>query len=567
MNLSLSRLQEIQNKSELKILGDSKICYYVAEKDKISSMPKHSNIYSLDEIFCSFNTDVYLSENDIPVANDRVKKIIDDLNTGVKSESDLIVLKRDFSDGKYEDALHEYFVTSLFTNKLRQYIPNFAYCYGAFKLNPSKLNAPNREVSFKNNMDYVLYENINGIKMSKALSTCSKIEYITWIIQIVLSLDIAVLQFRFTHYNLHTDNILIKSISDHSQNRNKYYIPYYYMNNTWVVETKSIATIINFDMSHVKYSPVNGDVVEKGQHFGPIGYNKMGIYSNEPRPFYDLYKLLMWSLRILNKRNYKVYQECRNIAIFFGFENGDQLENALDSEEKYGYIYSVDVSDMERSTSLSDFVDLMFDLYPEMNNIMKLKDSKSLEILDCDNLHDGLCQVKTNIINTEDLTSLLSVDIVLQRYKGLKKRENELEYICPVDSNECSKIKSELTQFQNMISNDRYKIYEKEYENILKRKQDIEDQLVKRNKQLEQFRVGSKYDIPSDIIVDTYRLGDYLRKQSKSLNLKINSLKEFVDVFDLKNVNLPNNGIRVDGPFQKVMQRYSEDDVKKLVEF
>ena len=95
-----------------------------------------------------------------------------------------------------ESLLHEFFVGSMFTNRLRQFVPNFAYIFGGFKLNiPYSKTGHNdsNEVRIcscdtEQKIDYLIYEKIDGVTMGIALRTCTLEEYLSWMTQLIFAL-------------------------------------------------------------------------------------------------------------------------------------------------------------------------------------------------------------------------------------------------------------------------------------------------------------------------------------------------------------------------------------------
>lgn len=428
-----------------------------------------------------------------------------------------------------EDLLHELFVSFLFTNRLRKIVPNFQLCYAGlkfnkpsvpahpvykFKLTPSSAtgidindtsyqydedfnsnnNSNNSDYEEENSdqddefkpldctgicpcdtsqtIDYLLQEKLHGSTMTMALRNCSLLEFLSWMTQIILSLELGVIHFGFTHNNLHTDNITIAPTSDNSDSNKppkkeilnkEILIPYFHNNDILYVRVISLAIITNFDLAHVKHMYVDLDddgdaVINKSEHFGPLGHDDLGIFHNETRPFYDVYKVLMWSLNILKKYNSKVYLEARKISKFFGFELAHKLEKALKDEEKLTYIYSTVVSDLEKTRSLKDLLDLMFREFPAMSKLVtrksdlvdpqtiKLRTSTmspnsvsnldGLDVLQC----NGYCPVsgfksedfnsnltkRSEVVLTLSDLNIFSVHDLVERHNGLKKRMEEL---------------------------------------------------------------------------------------------------------------------------------------------
>jgi len=199
-----------------------------------------------------------------------------------------------------QNTIHEYFIGAFGTNQLRSYIPNFVYSLGVFQCSPPYLdNASFSEQSLEdkniavtycqnndssNQTNYLMFENVvDSVSFKDFIRNgCTLEQYLNILTQLMFSLDVAYRIVDFTHYDLHTDNVLIRELP------NEIYIPYP-MNDTGhviYVKTKYVATIIDMGRSHIKY---------KGKHFG---YEQLisGTYPDKSYPAWDISKILFWSL-------------------------------------------------------------------------------------------------------------------------------------------------------------------------------------------------------------------------------------------------------------------------------
>jgi len=104
-------------------------------------------------------------------------------------------------------------------NGLRDYCPHFVKSYAKFKL-PLTSNFKRAKNPFENNplyksivTDMIVMENLEGCKkFFKYIknNVASTIELVSIVKQTLLATDIAHKKVKFTHYDLHSDNILIK---------------------------------------------------------------------------------------------------------------------------------------------------------------------------------------------------------------------------------------------------------------------------------------------------------------------------------------------------------------------
>jgi hypothetical protein len=378
-----------------------------------------------------------------------------------------------------QQLLHELFVMMLYTNRLRKIIPNFQLAYASLNLQkPLTICGTDNLTGIcpcntNQTVDYLLLEKLNGVTMTEALKTCTLEDFLSWIIQLSLAIEMGCIHFGFTHNNLHTDNVIIRKLDSETS------IRYFHQNHLYLLKTSTIAVMTNFELAHVKHKydgVVNPNdaarsafVVNHSEHFGPLGFTNVGIYHNETRPFYDLYKVIMWSLKILDKHNNagkspsilmkdseddNVFLRARKASKFFGFVYERDLKRALDTETKLGFIYSLTISDTERSRSISDFLKSLLSEFPRYNKFRRadsglLAPSElRLGYLDCTNfcLLDGRSKVinydQTNQGREEKMGKLdrlrfLGAQGCLERYYGLKKRSEELAkfvgLVCNVD--------------------------------------------------------------------------------------------------------------------------------------
>lgn len=481
--------------------------YYADSEEPTAQIrPVYSNAQILNSMFCVYDITALFSEDLPEVTADKIKTIIHRINQSddvIMAMSDLrsnptgrIIgddsidikvsnlelcllndkLKKDEVNAGLcdveEDLLHELFISFLYTNRLRKIIPNFQLCYAGLKATKNNQTTNEEENEMTTNcvglcpynttqtIDYLIQEKLDGVTMTMALRTCTLTEYLSWMVQILFSLELGVIHFGFTHNNLNPDNITITPIQpqnnpkgDNEKNKSKQTIniPYFHNNNLFIVKASSIAVITNFELAHVKHkynvpansntpnnipnSPIPDDellIKNQSEHFGPIGFENLGIFHNETRPFYDIYKIVMWSLRILQKHNEAVFSNARKISKFFGFVYERKLNEALANEERLSYIYSTSISELERTRSIRDLFKLMIKEFPEMKTIVESVSSyNKVSVLKC----DGFCPVSgfvssdfTNGNKNSDTNSLrlFSLQDILERYHGLNKRVEEL---------------------------------------------------------------------------------------------------------------------------------------------
>ena len=204
------------------------------------------------------------------------------LETSLLDIEGLFVLKapRDPNDVTLS---HEAVVGLFSINKLREFVPNFAYTLGAFGCTAPIVNNRTAKVEGWCSSDqakdspvlYIALENIKSISFSEFLKTGSSEDFIKYLVQILYALSVAYARIRFTHYDLHPGNILLRKLPRVTQIR---------YGSTAYINTEYIPTIIDFGFSHV---------VENGMNLGHFGQEIYGVNYNEAYPMFDVYKLLL----------------------------------------------------------------------------------------------------------------------------------------------------------------------------------------------------------------------------------------------------------------------------------
>jgi len=240
--------------------------------------------------------------------------------------------------------VHEYFVGMFGLNKVRSKVPNFAYIMGGFKCSPPVIDQNNKEVvAFCNNtnypIDYIIYENIApSISLREAVKKgCTFSQWLSYYVQVLYALSVAQDMVDFTHYDLHDENILVRDISHNGgkmsiSGTSNFAIPYPTERviggqaKTEYVITDKVATIIDFDISHIKY---------EGKDFGAYHLLPYGVLPRRSFPLFDAYKLLLMSMRTMFiSKNEDCFNKATNILRFF-----NQTESAKAIIEGQGPLY------------------------------------------------------------------------------------------------------------------------------------------------------------------------------------------------------------------------------------
>ena len=170
-----------------------------------------------------------------------------------------IVIKTPKTSDEIRNMLFEYYIGSRFLNKLRSKTPNFMYTYGIFMCNPlinaTKTNGSNEQTSMavnfcndnnKNNI-YLLFEKIDGLNLHDFILNINSEDeldiLINCILQIILSLDIAQKEGQYAHNDLHSENVMLRTIN--SPIEHEYIIGKY----KYKMKLNYISTIIDYGMN------------------------------------------------------------------------------------------------------------------------------------------------------------------------------------------------------------------------------------------------------------------------------------------------------------------------------
>lgn len=279
------------------------------------------------------------------------------LLSNFKSIHDMVIVKtaRDADDNR--DILYEYFIGTIGINTIRSLTPNFAYTLALFQCNPLPIknnkidlkkfcNDDKDSKDSKDSRNYVIYEKIVGESMHdfiKKATTSNDIYKIqTYILQLVFALIIAQKEIGFVHYDLHTDNIILRKLLSPK------IIEYEIYGKTYKIETDVIPTIIDYGFSHFVY---------QGIPFGGKTMPDLGILPTMTPIGFDLFKVVMY-IMITCFNNQKVFNEISWIMDYFkddqfGIYNAYKTKNIVNLGTAFdiGWASFYDISN-EKSPNL-----------------------------------------------------------------------------------------------------------------------------------------------------------------------------------------------------------------------
>ena len=249
------------------------------------------------------------------------------LSASLNNENNFFVIKAPQNPDDASALIHECFVGLNGTNSLRAEIPNFAYIYGF--VNCSAPIIKNKEViswcmdSKNANVTYAIYEKINNsISLATYIETCTAEDFMKIYLQILYALKIAERKIGFTHYDLHYENILLRKID-----RDNFFIKY---DNIYLDSNSYVATIIDYGMSNIKYTvndvPIN---------FGNMSNLEDLNITNDCNILFDVYKLLMFSLKRFKEKNNSEYNILKSLFLYFN--SIDTIDEVIKNEWQSRY--------------------------------------------------------------------------------------------------------------------------------------------------------------------------------------------------------------------------------------
>jgi len=332
-----------------------------SEKLKYYNVNQFFNEDALKTTMCTLNSLFYTKINDDNYHTEIIKRYINNLQkigeetaygyafTADFMNADNMFVIKTPKNSKNDNLLHELIVGLYGTNKLRKDIPNFAYIYGGFKCSPMLLYNNNVESwckrskhSNKNDVNYILYENINpSISFYDFLETCSPDDFLNMFLQILYALNYANKTIDFTHYDTKGDNILIRTITDirevknfgydHNfndlKNPDDFQIKYPDGKGGFVyITTDAIPTFIDYGMSHIKTNDKNDKL---NIDIGIYDFYNQNIYGDKSWIMSDVYSILIDVILSISQINGELNPCLMLIMKFF-----NKVENIEDILEK-----------------------------------------------------------------------------------------------------------------------------------------------------------------------------------------------------------------------------------------
>ena len=208
---------------------------------------------------------------------------------------DKMVVIKYSKDGNTSNVLHEY-IMGLILNTIRTNVPHFMYTYSYFVCN-EKIDVQRGDSVMlcggSTNSGHLTLEYVDGNKLGDLLPSLSIQEMGKLYLNIMLSMHIANTKVKFCHYDLHAENILVRT--EDRPVTQSYDIDGKIIN----VNSRYFPTIIDYGFARAEFN---------GLQFNRPGMNLNIIKNNinagnENHPLIDWYKLVWHSISSLRYKS------------------------------------------------------------------------------------------------------------------------------------------------------------------------------------------------------------------------------------------------------------------------
>jgi serine/threonine protein kinase len=213
--------------------------------------------------------------------------------------------------------VREYFIGINAINKLRYLTPCFVYTLGAFLCpKPTKTGEILFEKSTKNNTAFVMYEKIPGDSVQTLLKNdrLDFKQFLIILIQLLLGLEVAQREVRFTHFDMHAENVMARTGTGDSSS-----VTHFDMNTYIIDNPEFIPVVIDFGAA-TSYID--------GKYIGSYDYISHGML-NFMVPGHDMYKFMIYCARKTTNKKLK-----RSIMSIFRFYEGEDPYFIARDQEK-----------------------------------------------------------------------------------------------------------------------------------------------------------------------------------------------------------------------------------------
>jgi serine/threonine protein kinase len=336
--------KEQQNKKILETVdvltvnSDTQRDYYLS-RNTINTNPIFTELLSYPQISAAASVVAGITTNYTDLDNSsnihRLLKNVHQMNSGgfgyvlragVDETDPAFVIKiaKDREDVDPDSIQHEIYIGLCVANQfIADGIPNYVSCFGYFLCSPPTLE-PTQETVLEycppgdKKIPYCIYEYVEGPTMTKYCETANAAGVLSAYLQILLALR----NRNFTHYDLHSDNVLMRPVETCQ-------IRYSFADADYFVCLDSVSTMIDYGTCVYQ-----GDVIDGGT-FEDESW-RAHRHRSTVFPIYDAYSLLMSiaSRPLINgKSNIEIYQ-----GIFDFFFPGVNIGEAIAAEWQQDFV-------------------------------------------------------------------------------------------------------------------------------------------------------------------------------------------------------------------------------------
>ena len=251
--------------------------------------------------------------------------------------------------------------------------------------------------------------------MTRYLKDASFADWFNLYLQVLFSLRLAHTQLDYTHYDLHTGNVLVRQLTDYE---GSFYIPYTTERGTEYLLVERIASIIDYGFSHIRinspnrpgnWDPIAGSSEQRqtavamscdstepfckvdGLHFGKWGLQKYGILPDKSRLLYDAYKLLLFSAAGFDLHDNREALEFMEPLVKF-FNTTDSLTNIILDEDRI--YYSLRENHTIDRVTLDDYLSYIRQQYDGLSYFLHEVPNKGVRVFGCNGT--DICTVTPN---------------------------------------------------------------------------------------------------------------------------------------------------------------------------
>lgn len=322
-NEKLNKKQKIYNPSEI----SSRISMILSQAYPTGS-DMRAVFYLIDTLFLS-NSSKKIREKGLYSLTKNMKDCVKKMeHLPVKSKEGFIYITHFFSSNiqvvikvpqtskGIESKVREYFIGIKAINNLRYITPSFVYTLGAFLCpKPSKTDEISCDGSCKNTA-FVFYEKILGESVQTLLKNdrLDFTQFLVLLFQLLLGLEVAQREVRFTHFDMHTDNVMVRVGTGDSTSIIQLDMVTYIIN-----QPEFIPVVIDFGASTAYID---------GKYIGSYDYISHGML-NFMIPGHDMYKFLVYCARKTENRKLK-----DSIMSIFKFYGDDDPYRIKENKEK-----------------------------------------------------------------------------------------------------------------------------------------------------------------------------------------------------------------------------------------